>query len=109
MDFIREGRAPARPRWDAITGGSQLVATAGVDLETNSVAKLASLSLDVAAPADALSATVGDANQDGIADLLVSDSEGRIWYYRGNREQETGNRGQETGNRERGREDDEGL
>ena len=53
-------------------------------VDTNNVAKLEGFSLDVAAPEDALSATMGDANQDGIADLLVSDSEGRIWYFKGN-------------------------
>ena len=58
--------------------------------DTNSVAKLAGLSLDVPAPDDALSATVGDANQDGVLDLLVSDSEGRIWYYRGERPEQDG-------------------
>ena len=41
----------------------------------NSPEKLAGLSLDVPAPGDALSATTN-----GTA-LLVSDSEGRIWYY----------------------------
>ena len=41
----------------------------------NSPEKLAGLSLDVPAPSDALSATTN-----GTA-LLVSDSEGRIWYY----------------------------
>ena len=41
----------------------------------NSPAKLDALSLDVPAPGDALSATTN-----GTA-LLVSDSEGRIWYY----------------------------
>ncbi len=51
---------------------------ANADLEANSVAKLAALSLDVAAPGDALSATTN-----GTA-LLVSDSEGRIWYFKGN-------------------------
>ena len=51
--------------------------------ETNSVAKLEGLSLDVPASDDALSATSGDANQDGVADLLVSDGEGRIWFYAG--------------------------
>ena len=43
----------------------------------NSPEKLAGLSLDVPAPGDALSATTN-----GTA-LLVSDSEGRIWYYKG--------------------------
>ncbi len=56
-------------------GGSQLAATANIDLAMNSPEKLAGLSLDVSAPGDALSATTN-----GTA-LLVSDSEGRIWYY----------------------------
>ena len=43
----------------------------------NSPEKLAGLSLDVPAPDDALSATTN-----GTV-LLVSDSEGRIWYYKG--------------------------
>ncbi len=46
-------------------------------LAMNSPEKLAGLSLDVPAPGDALSATTN-----GTA-LLVSDSEGRIWYYKG--------------------------
>ena len=69
------------PEFEARDGGDA-IATSGVDLATNSTAKLAALELDVAAPADALSATFGDANQDGLSDLLVSDSAGRIWYYR---------------------------
>ena len=80
--FLNVG-GKGNPEFEVCTGGSQLVATAGIDLETNSVAKLALLSLDVAAPADALSATYGDANQDGAEDLLVSDGDGRIWYYKG--------------------------
>ncbi len=63
--------------------GGDAVSTSDVDLGTNSTAKLAALNLDVAPPADALSATYGDANQDGLDDLLVSDSAGRIWYYLG--------------------------
>ncbi len=43
----------------------------------NSPEKLAGFTLDVPAPSDALSATTN-----GTA-LLVSDSEGRIWYYKG--------------------------
>ncbi|MBQ4199751.1 MAG: hypothetical protein II649_07695 [Kiritimatiellae bacterium] len=46
-------------------------------ISMNSPEKLAGLSLDVPAPGDALSATTN-----GTA-LLVSDSEGRIWYYNG--------------------------
>ena len=49
-------------------------AAAGVDLAMNSTAKLAGMSLDVA-PSGALSATVWGET------LLVSDSQGRIWYY----------------------------
>ena len=44
----------------------------------NSTEKLDALTLDVPSPVDALSATTN-----GTA-LLVSDSEGRIWYYKGN-------------------------
>ena len=62
--------------------GGNAVATSGVDLAMNSTEKLEDLELDVLPPADALSATYGDAGQDGLADLLVSDSAGRIWYYR---------------------------
>ena len=51
----------------------------------NSTEKLDALTLDVPPPVDALSATTN-----GTA-LLVSDSEGRIWYYMGNGEQGTGN------------------
>ena len=87
--FVNVG-GKGNPEFEVFTGGAQLVATAGVDLETNSVAKLAALSLDVAAPVDALSASYGDANQDGEEDLLVSDSEGRIWYYRGERPEQDG-------------------
>ena len=43
----------------------------------NSPEKLAGLSLDVPAPGDALSATTNGTT------LLVSDSAGRIWYYKG--------------------------
>ena len=56
-------------------GGSQLAATANIDFAMNSPEKLAGLTLDVPPPSDALSATTN-----GTA-LLVSDSEGRIWYY----------------------------
>ena len=47
-----------------------------VDLAMNSTEKLAAMALDVA-PVGALSATVWGET------LLVSDEEGRIWYYRG--------------------------
>lgn len=39
------------------------------------------LAFDVPPPADALSWTFGDADGDGVKDLLVSDAEGRIWIY----------------------------
>ena len=79
--FLNVG-SKGNPEFVEDTSGA-LEARALTLADTNSVAKLAGLSLDVPAPADALSATVGDANQDGVADLLVSDSEGRVWYYRG--------------------------
>ena len=41
------------------------------------------LAFDVPPPADALSWSFGDADGDGVKDLLVSDAEGRIWYYKG--------------------------
>ena len=44
---------------------------------------LEGLTFDVPPPADALSWTLGDADGDGVKDLLVSDAEGRIWYYKG--------------------------
>ncbi len=53
---------------------SKTVSTNGVDLAMNDTAKLGVLSLDVP-PVDALSATTN-----GPA-LLVSDADGRIWYY----------------------------
>ena len=52
------------------------VSTNGVDIAMNDVSRLLGLSLDVPAPEDALSATTN-----GTA-LLVSDSAGRIWYYK---------------------------
>ena len=55
-----------------------------VDLAMNSTDKLAALTLDVE-PINALSATTNGAT------LLVSDTEGRIWYYVGNGEQGMGN------------------
>ena len=65
--------------------GGDAALAANADLEMNSVAKLDDMTLDVSPPDDALSATTN-----GVA-LLVSDSEGRIWYYAGNGEQVTGN------------------
>jgi hypothetical protein len=63
-----------------------------VDLMMNSTAKLAALTLDVE-PLNALSATTNGAT------LLVSDTEGRIWYYEGNGDssQGSGVSGQESG------------
>ncbi len=58
------------------------VATNGLDLAQGSLAALDGLTLDVP-PTDAVSCAFGDVDQDGIADLLVSDAEGRIWFYRG--------------------------
>lgn len=55
-----------------------------VDLMMNSTDKLAALTLDVK-PINALSATTNGAT------LLVSDTEGRIWFYEGNGELGTGN------------------
>ena len=51
------------------------LSTNGVEVAMNDVSRLLGLSLDVAAPEDALSATTNGAA------LLVSDSAGRIWYY----------------------------
>ena len=58
------------------------VATNGLDLAQGSLAALDGLTLDVP-PTDAVSCAFGDVDRDGIADLLVSDAEGRIWFYRG--------------------------
>jgi len=54
--------------------GSEVVVPATVDLQVNSVAKLAEMTLDVE-PVGALSATTNGAT------MLVSDVDGRIWYY----------------------------
>ena len=43
---------------------------------------LEGLAFDVPPPADALSWSFGDADGDGVKDLLISDAEGRIWYYK---------------------------
>ena len=56
----------------------------GFDFDTNSVERLAAFALNVS-PEGAVTATYGDADQDGLTDILVSDDTGRIWYYRGNR------------------------
>ena len=58
------------------------VSTNGLDLAQGSLAALDGLTLDVP-PTDAVSCALGDVDQDGIVDLLVSDAEGRIWFYRG--------------------------
>ena len=79
--FVNVG-SKANPEFEVDASGA-LVDRVLPFVDTNSVAKLASLTLDVPSPEDALSATVGDANQDGVNDLLVSDGEGRIWYYAG--------------------------
>ena len=63
------------PEFEAMSDGEGAAATSGVDLAMNSPEKLVGLSLDVPPPSDALSATTN-----GTA-LLVSDSDGRIWYY----------------------------
>ena len=42
------------------------------------------LEFDVKPPADMLSWSFADVDGDGVEDLLVSDSEGRIWFYKGN-------------------------
>ncbi len=88
--FLNVGRKGS-PEFEVdASGGRGATALPGVDLNMNSVAKLEELALDVPTPYDALSATVGDADQDGVADLLVSDGEGRIWYYRGRGNGESG-------------------
>ena len=74
--FVNVG-TKGNPEFEAMSDGEGAAATSGVDLAMNSPEKLAGLSLDVPAPGDALSATTN-----GTA-LLVSDSEGRIWYYKG--------------------------
>ena len=58
------------------------VSTNGLDLAQGSLAALDGLTLDVP-PTDAVSCAFGDVDQDGIIDLLVSDAEGRIWFYKG--------------------------
>lgn len=41
------------------------------------------LEFDVNPPADMLSWSFADVDHDGVEDLLLSDREGRIWYYKG--------------------------
>ena len=74
------------------------VSLEGIDLLMNSTNKLIGLKLDVP-PENALSATVGDSNSDGVSDILMSDVDGRIWYYEGSgvSSQELGASGQELG------------
>ena len=62
--------APGNPEFEE----RKDISTNGVDLAMNDTAKLGVLSLDVP-PLDALSATTNGAT------LLVSDTDGRIWYY----------------------------
>ena len=57
------------------------VSTNGLDLAQGSLAALEGLTLDVP-PTGAVSCAFGDVDQDGIVDLLVSDAEGRIWFYK---------------------------
>ena len=57
------------------------VSTNGLDLAQGSLAALDGLTLDVP-PTGAVSCAFGDVDQDGIVDLLVSDEEGRIWFYK---------------------------
>ena len=57
------------------------VSTNGLDLAQGSLAALDGLTLDVP-PTGAVSCAFGDVDQDGIVDLLVSDAEGRIWFYK---------------------------
>lgn len=52
-----------------------------VDFMTNDVSRLAGVVTDVE-PVNPQSCTWGDVDGDGRVDLLVSDTEGRIWYYR---------------------------
>lgn len=57
------------------------VSTNGLDLAQGSFAALDGLTLDVP-PTGAVGCAFGDVDQDGIVDLLVSDAEGRIWFYK---------------------------
>ena len=58
------------------------ISTNGLDLAQGSLAALDGLTLDVP-PTGAVSCAFGDVDQDGVVDLLVSDADGRIWFYRG--------------------------
>ena len=66
----------------ALPDGSTYEERAMAWVGMNSTNKLAGLTFDVP-PENALSATVGDVDNDGVSDLLVSDVDGRIWYYKG--------------------------
>ena len=59
---------------------SATATTNGVDLAANSLSKLDGLEFDTPLIAG-LSCTFGDVDQDGVNDILASDSEGRIWFY----------------------------
>ncbi len=56
--------------------------TNGLDLAQGDVCALEGLTLDVE-PVGAVSCTFGDVDLDGVEDLLVSDEDGRIWFYKG--------------------------
>lgn len=60
---------------------TQDLTTNGLDLCGADLSRLADFAYDVA-PVGAVSWTRGDADQDGVDDLLLGDAEGRIWYYR---------------------------
>ena len=80
---------PTRTRWRRISSRStrrrvrwsMTRSTNGLDLAQGSLAALDGLTLDVP-PTGAVSCAFGDVDQDGIVDLLVSDAEGRIWFYK---------------------------
>ena len=57
------------------------VSTNGVDLVYGELSMLDGLQLDTPL-VDCLGCTFGDVDQDGFIDILVSDTEGRIWFYR---------------------------
>ena len=57
------------------------VSTNGVDIVYGELSMLDGLRLDMPLM-DCLGCTLGDVDQDGFIDILVSDTEGRIWFYR---------------------------
>ena len=57
------------------------VSTNGVDIVYGELSMLDGLRLDTPLM-DCLGCTLGDVDQDGFIDILVSDTEGRIWFYR---------------------------